>query len=110
MTGAAPAAAKISPMPRPDTAAPTPDTRTLNTVDAAHPRHGFDRFFMISRRGSSIAQEVRGGLATFLAMSYIIVLNPLVLSGADANGDTLGIARVAAVTALVAGVATIAGA
>lgn len=108
MTVAAPAAAKISPMPRPDTAAPTPDTRTLNTVDAAHPRHGFDRFFMISRRGSSIAQEIRGGLATFLAMSYIIVLNPLVLSGVDANGDTLGIGRVAAVTALVAGVATIA--
>ncbi|MEV4900392.1 NCS2 family permease [Citricoccus sp. NPDC055426] len=63
---------------------------------------------MISRRGSSLGQEIRGGLATFLAMSYIIVLNPLVLSGPDAQGDTLGIARVAAVTALVAGISTIA--
>jgi len=68
---------------------------------------GLDRFFGIRERGSSVGQEVRGGLATFLAMSYIIVLNPLVLSGADANGDVLGVPRVAAVTALVAGIATI---
>jgi len=81
---------------------------TLNAVDAARPRNGLDRFFLVSHRGSTVGQEVRGGLATFLAMSYIIVLNPLVLSGVDANGDTLGIGRVAAVTALVAGVATIA--
>ncbi|WP_026820911.1 NCS2 family permease [Arthrobacter castelli] len=66
-----------------------------------------DRYFQITARGSSISREVRGGLATFFAMSYIVVLNPLVLSGADAAGDELGAARVAAVTALVAGVLTI---
>ncbi|MEO4039166.1 NCS2 family permease [Micrococcus sp. 2A] len=71
------------------------------------PASGLDRFFRISARGSTVGQEMRGGLATFLAMSYIIVLNPLVLSGADAHGDVLGVPRVAAVTALVAGVATI---
>lgn len=40
-------------------------------------------------------------------MSYIVVLNPLILSGADATGAELGPARVAAATALVAGVMTI---
>ena len=82
-------------------------TDTVNAVPA-QPRNGLDRYFLISHRGSSVAQEIRGGLATFLAMSYIIVLNPLVLSGPDSTGATLGIPQVAAVTALVAGVATIA--
>ena len=50
---------------------------------------GIDRYFRITERGSSISQELRGGLATFLAMSYIVVLNPLILSGADTNGCLL---------------------
>lgn len=96
-------------MPSPDH--PSTDRAPLDTLNSAgtpEPRNGLDRFFMISRRGSTVGREIRGGLATFLAMSYIIVLNPLVLSGADAQGSTLGITRVAAVTALVAGVSTIA--
>ncbi|MCT1366899.1 NCS2 family permease [uncultured Kocuria sp.] len=72
------------------------------------PRNGFDRYFKITERGSSLGAEVRGGLATFFAMSYIVVLNPLVLGLiADANGSELGLARVAATTALVSGVMTI---
>ncbi|HEX2247554.1 MAG TPA: NCS2 family permease [Arthrobacter sp.] len=66
-----------------------------------------DTYFEITKRGSDYPREIRGGLATFFAMSYIVVLNPLILSGADSNGDELGGARVAAVTALVAGVLTI---
>jgi AGZA family xanthine/uracil permease-like MFS transporter len=66
-----------------------------------------DRYFKISERGSNFSREIRGGFATFFAMSYIVVLNPLILSGADSNGNTLGFAAVAAVTALVAGVLTI---
>ncbi|MDJ0320643.1 NCS2 family permease [Pseudarthrobacter sp. PS3-L1] len=66
-----------------------------------------DRYFMISERGSNVSREVRGGFATFFAMSYIVVLNPLILSGADSNGDTLGFTAVAAVTAFVAGILTI---
>ena len=74
----------------------------------SEPRGGLDRFFSITRRGSTVGREVRGGVATFIAMSYIVVLNPLVLGyGQDAAGNTLGGARVAAVTALVAGVMTI---
>ena len=79
--------------------------RTVNHRDV-EPKNKLDKFFKISQRGSTIGAEVRGGLATFLAMSYIIVLNPLVLSGPDSAGDTLGISAVAAATALIAAVIT----
>lgn len=68
---------------------------------------GLDRYFKISERGSNFSREIRGGLATFFAMSYIVVLNPLILGSADSTGAQLGNARIAAVTALVAGVLTI---
>jgi AGZA family xanthine/uracil permease-like MFS transporter len=72
------------------------------------PRNGFDRFFEISARGSTVGREVRGGLATFFTMAYIVVLNPLILgAGVDAVGGKLPIAALAAGTALVAGVMTI---
>ncbi|MGJ9403311.1 NCS2 family permease [Arthrobacter sp. KK5.5] len=66
-----------------------------------------DRYFRMTERGSNYSREIRGGFATFFAMSYIVVLNPLILAGADSTGAELGIPRVAAVTALVAGVMTI---
>ncbi|BBY18206.1 xanthine/uracil permease [Mycolicibacterium litorale] len=67
-----------------------------------------DRFFEISARGSSLGAEVRGGLVTFIAMAYIIVLNPIILSSAeDVEGNTLQFAQVSATTALAAGVMTI---
>ncbi|HCU48694.1 MAG TPA: permease [Micromonosporaceae bacterium] len=67
-----------------------------------------DRYFEISARGSTVPREVRGGLATFFTMAYIVVLNPLILSSAvDGTGQKLGIPALAAATALVAGVMTI---
>ena len=51
----------------------------------------FDSFFKISERGSTVGTEVRGGLVTFFTMSYIIVLNPLILGFvADGTGGYLG--------------------
>lgn len=71
-------------------------------------KNGFDRFFHISARGSTTGTEVRGGIVTFVTMAYIVILNPIILSGGiDVAGDQLGFARVAAVTALTAGVMTI---
>ncbi len=68
-----------------------------------------DRYFKISERGSTVSNEVRGGLVSFFAMAYIVVLNPLILgSGTDVNGNQLSIAEIAAVTAFTAGVMTIA--
>ncbi len=72
------------------------------------PKNGLDRFFKITERGSTLATEFRGGLATFFAMSYIVVLNPLILGlGPDGAGGMLGVERVAASTSLVAGILTI---
>ena len=38
-----------------------------------------DGFFQITERGSTVGQEVRGGVVTFFTMAYIVVLNPLIL-------------------------------
>ena len=51
---------------------------------------GLDGFFKITERGSTVAREFRGGLVTFLTMSYIIVLNPLILGFIpDSEGNFL---------------------
>jgi len=72
-----------------------------------------DSYFKISERGSSIGQEVRGGLVTFFTMAYIVALNPLILATTDGAGEFIGggdrtnaIIIVAAGTALVAGILT----
>ena len=39
-----------------------------------------DEKFLISERGGSIRSEFFGGLTTFLTISYIIFVNPAVLS------------------------------
>ncbi|MDU0967678.1 MAG: NCS2 family permease [Actinomycetaceae bacterium] len=66
---------------------------------------GLDAFFHITERGSSIGQEIRGGLVTFFAMAYILVVNASILSAAAPKG--IDPASIAAGTALVAGVMTI---
>ena len=60
------------------------------------------KFFKIQERGSSVGQELRAGLTTFLAMAYIIAVNPGILVVA-------GIPLSAAITAtcIGAGVMTI---
>jgi len=74
----------------------------------SRPTNGLDRFFKITERGSTIGTEIRGGLVTFFTMSYIIVLNPIILGQTDATGAKLAQpATIAATTALVAGVLTI---
>lgn len=87
--------------------APSSETGTTDTVEPAEPRNGFDRFFEITKRGSTIGTEVRGGLVTFVTMAYIVILNPIILSsGTDVAGNSLAFPQVAAVTALTAGVMT----
>lgn len=41
-----------------------------------------DTFFHMSERKSSVGQELRAGLTTFLAMAYIIAVNPAILQSA----------------------------
>ena len=73
-----------------------------------------DKYFKISERGSTVGQEIRGGVVTFFTMAYIVALNPLIIGLAkDGDGKFLGggdapnLPLVAAATALVAGVLTI---
>jgi xanthine/uracil/vitamin C permease (AzgA family) len=61
--------------------------------------------FQLRERGTSVLREVRGGVATFFALAYIVVLNPLILgSGKDVYGHTLSTAQLTVATAVVAGV------
>ncbi|MCX5136016.1 MULTISPECIES: NCS2 family permease [unclassified Streptomyces] len=70
-------------------------------------RSWLDRYFHISQRGSSIAREVRGGVTTFMAMAYILLLNPLILSGKDVAGDVLGQKALITATAFAAAFTTL---
>ncbi|WP_369068860.1 NCS2 family permease [Kineococcus terrestris] len=88
--------------------------RTPTSTRQSRPRSAVDRYFKISERGSTVAREVRGGLATFFTMAYIVVLNPLIIgTQPDSTGGFLGggsapdLSAVAAATALVAGFMTI---
>ena len=72
------------------------------------PRSGLDAYFHISERGSTVEREIRGGLATFFTMAYIVVLNPLILGGAqDVTGRRLPLGALTTSTALVAAVMTL---
>ncbi|WP_262003285.1 NCS2 family permease [Microbacterium sp. Mcb102] len=75
---------------------------------STEPKNSLDRFFEISKRGSTIGTEIRGGLVTFVTMAYIVILNPIILSGKpDVAGNMLEFNAVGAATALTAGVMTI---
>ncbi|MGW6459938.1 NCS2 family permease [Streptomyces sp. NPDC055078] len=69
---------------------------------------GLDRFFRISERGSTTAREVRGGFATFFAMAYIIVLNPIILGSAkDMHDQFLDPGQLVTATVLTAAFSTL---
>jgi adenine/guanine/hypoxanthine permease len=68
-----------------------------------------DRYFEISKRGSTVRTEVVAGAATWLTMAYILFVNPQILGSVpDAEGTQLAFPQVLTVTALVAGVMTLA--
>ncbi|TCP56940.1 AGZA family xanthine/uracil permease-like MFS transporter [Tamaricihabitans halophyticus] len=78
----------------------------MSTTEARRSQRGSlaDRWFQISARGSTPGREVRGGITNFVAIAYIVVLNPLILSGAtDVNGERLSLAGLTTMTALSAG-------
>lgn len=90
-------------------------TSATSTVDDAPSspvppvgKNALDRYFRITERGSSVARELRGGLATFFAMAYIIVLNPIILgAGQDKFGHQLDNGQLVTATALMAGLSTV---
>ena len=76
---------------------------------AQSPGSALDRYFHISERGSDARTEMIAGVTTFMTMAYILFLNPLILGQVpDREGVTLAPEQVLTVTALAAGIATIA--
>ena len=72
-------------------------------------RGGLDGYFRITERGSTVRTEVIAGFTTFMTMAYILFLNPIILSTLpDRNGLQLSIPQVLTVTALAAGISTLA--
>jgi adenine/guanine/hypoxanthine permease len=69
------------------------------TAISSSPIH---RLFKVRERGSTVRREVLGGLATFLTMSYIVFVNPAILSAAGLPFDAVAVA-----TALAAAVFTL---
>ena len=85
-----------------------PSMAPAEQAPPAEPRNAIDRFFEITRRGSSFGAEIRGGVVTFVTMAYIVILNPIILSTtADVDGTKLGFAQLSAVTGFTAAVMTI---
>jgi adenine/guanine/hypoxanthine permease len=66
------------------------------------------RWFDLEARGTTVPRELRGGLATFLTMSYIIVANPAILAaaGVPVEAAAVATAAVAALTSVLMGVTT----
>lgn len=94
----------------------------MSSSTTEKPKSGFaaslDRYFQITKRGSTIGTEFRGGLVIFMTMVYIIILNPIILAfSPDVNGNVIGGGSiddfafapqaVASATALSAGLLTI---
>lgn len=84
----------------------------MSTQEKTAPSHGgfirsLDSFFQISGRGSTIGREIRGGIVTFFAMAYILVVNPAILGNAIPEDGSITPQGIAAGTALVAGTMTI---
>lgn len=78
------------------------------SAPAAAPTTRLDRYFKISERGSTVAREFRGGFATFFAMAYIIVLNPIILGSAkDMYGHQLDSGQLVTATVLTAAFTTL---
>jgi adenine/guanine/hypoxanthine permease len=72
-------------------------------------RSRLDRFFRVSDRGSTVRTEIVAGFATWLTMAYILFVNPSILGAVtDANGASLPFPEVLTVTALTAGLMTLA--
>ena len=68
----------------------------------APPKAGLERLFGVSKAGSSIRIELLAGLATFLTMAYITIVNPLTLS-TEGTGMIFGSVFTATIIAAVVG-------
>lgn len=83
---------------------------TTTTTDTTPPPTGgsdsaLDRYFGLTERGTDVRTEAVAGLTTFLAMAYIVVVNPGILSatGMDAGAVFVATCLAAAVGTAIMG-------
>src|SRR3954452_1067398 len=70
----------------------------------AAPDSTLERIFHLAARGTDVPTEIRAGLTTFMVMSYIIVVNAVVITGgAQIAGQNVSFTAVVTSTCLVAG-------
>ena len=68
--------------------------------------NGLDQYFGITAKGSTIRTEILAGLATFLTMAYIVVVNPAILSQGKMDFGAVFVATIliAAISTTIMGV------
>ncbi len=69
---------------------------------------GLLSFFKVAERGSTLGTEVRAGVTTFLVMAYILFVNADILGALGEIDSAFNAPAIAAATALIAGIMTIA--
>ena len=82
----------------------------MTVVPGAYHNGGLERYFRFGENGTTLARDTVAGVTTFIVMSYIIFVNPAILSFAGVEGlegSGLPFDGVLASTCLVAGVMSI---
>jgi AGZA family xanthine/uracil permease-like MFS transporter len=77
-------------------------------MEGSYTVDGIASYFKFAERGTDLATEARAGLTTFMVMAYILFVNGAILTAGFGDSSTWTLATIAAGTALVAGVMTIA--
>jgi AGZA family xanthine/uracil permease-like MFS transporter len=64
-----------------------------------------NRYFQLQARGTTVSRELRGALATFLTMAYILAVNPIILhnAGIDINAAVACTALASAICCILMG-------
>jgi AGZA family xanthine/uracil permease-like MFS transporter len=74
------------------------DDKTSATLTPEVPKGMLDRAFGLSRRATSVPQEIIAGATTFASMAYIIAVNPAIMSNAGMDrGDLVMATAMAAI-------------
>lgn len=66
-----------------------------------------EKLFKLKENGTNVKTEILAGITTFLAMAYILIVNPLMLSGTDAGVELMDYGAVFLATALSAAIASL---
>ncbi len=79
----------------------------MSTMAATFRESILERRFRFAEHGTTLARDTMAGATTFIVMSYIIFLNPIILTGVKpTSGEALPFAGVVTATCVVAAVMT----